>query len=153
MCTDRTVEQAGHALVLYGLRDLFVGRFMSKVEVTDDCWVWTSRLRYDGYGQFQVFKGVTRRAHRVAYELFVGPVPEGLVLDHLCRNRACVNPGHLEPVSIAENTLRGVVARRTGACVNGHAWTPETAYEKGKHRSCRVCHRERERVRRARDPA
>jgi hypothetical protein len=71
------------------------------------CWEWTGRTNKDGYGKFYL-GGVHVAAHRAAYELLVGPIPEGLVLDHLCCNPRCVNPEHLEPVTGAENLLRGM---------------------------------------------
>ncbi|WP_414654556.1 HNH endonuclease signature motif containing protein [Intrasporangium sp.] len=78
----------------------------------------------------------------------MGPIPEGLVLDHLCRNRACCNPAHLEPVTIRENILRGEPANRTH-CPHGHAYTPENTRIDNNMRSCRTCIRERARRRRA----
>jgi hypothetical protein len=81
-------------------------RFWSYVEKGDDCWEWTgARNRGYGYGKLRVADRFVL-AHRYAYELLVGPIPEGLDLDHLCRNIICVNPGHLEPVTVAENNRR-----------------------------------------------
>jgi hypothetical protein len=118
-------------------------RFWAKVEKTDTCWVW-SAAKISGYGAFKL-DGRAIRAHRFAYELLVGPVPEGLPLDHLCRNRACVNPAHLEPVTHRVNILRGegacaVKARQTH-CIHGHEFTLENTYLKSGKRQCRTCRR------------
>ncbi len=82
-------------------------RFWAKVQRRGDqeCWEWLSARHVRGYGLFQL-DGTVVRAHRVAYGLLVGPIPAGLVLDHLCRNPPCVNPAHLEPVSQGENLRR-----------------------------------------------
>jgi hypothetical protein len=81
-------------------------RVMARVDQTGDCWIWTGPLRRDGAGQIEI-NGRKHLAYRLTYELLVGPIPEGLVLDHLCRNRACVRPEHLEPVTFNENVRRG----------------------------------------------
>jgi DNA-directed RNA polymerase subunit RPC12/RpoP len=81
-------------------------RFWDKVEVDGVCWEWAAGRNSAGYGYFRSSTG-SRRAHRIAYEHLVGPIPSGLTLDHLCRNRSCVNPDHLEPVTHRENVLRG----------------------------------------------
>lgn len=91
-------------------------RFWEKVDTSAGplgCWPWTASGSRDGYGQFSA-DGRGVRAHRFAYELLVGPIPEGLQLDHLCRNPGCVNPAHLEPVTGWENTMRG----NTPAAIN-----------------------------------
>lgn len=85
-------------------------RFESKVErLASGCWQWTGAILDTGYGVLTEGgkNGKVFRAHRVAYELFIGPIPEGLVLDHLCHNRWCVNPEHLEAVTNHVNVLRG----------------------------------------------
>lgn len=115
-----------------GPRD--VARFWSKVEVTDGCWFWTGWLNKKGYGQFDI-PGWKPRAHRLAYELMVGRILDGLQLDHLCRNRRCVRPDHLEPVTNRENSRRGDTGkhlRRSSASTLGEtrdaiqAWRTRT---------------------------
>lgn len=84
-------------------------RFLSFVAVQEDgCWLWTGCITKGGYGSFRNEHGKTENSHKWAYKVFIGPVPEGLELDHLCRNRACVNPNHLEPVTRSQNTVRGL---------------------------------------------
>lgn len=117
------------------------------------CWLWTGRLMPSGYGDFQT-TGKHWRVHRLAYELLVGPVPDGLVLDHLCRVRSCVRPSHLEPVTTRENILRGAGVTAANArleeCRRGHAFTPENTYMTSwGARQCRACHRLRRRRNRA----
>ena len=77
-------------------------RFWAKVDKTDGCWLWTASIHTTGYGQFRI-QGRTVVAHREAYRMLVGPIPEGLDLDHKCRNRACVNPAHLRPATHKQN--------------------------------------------------
>lgn len=118
------------------------------------CWVWTGATS-DGYGRVGIRRGTdrpsTEGAHRISYRMNVGPIPEGLTLDHLCRNPPCVNPAHLEAVTMRENVLRGetitaYAASRTH-CPQGHEYNEANTYRyKGtNHRLCRVCNRERAR--------
>ncbi len=110
------------------------------------CWVWQGHQNGWGYGLIKA-GGQRRVVHRVAYELRVGPIPDGLVLDHLCRNRACINPAHLEPVTLGENVRRGegTHARnsRKTHCTNGHPFAGENLLISGGTRVCRACKRVR----------
>jgi hypothetical protein len=135
-------------------------RFMRFVQVSPDCWVWTGN-RHQGYGQFLVGsrKDGTRRvkgAHVVSYELFNGEIPSGLELDHLCRNRACVNPAHLEAVPHKDNCLRSPIAvwrarKARTHCKHGHEYSEaNTHVEKDGSRSCRTCDTNYERTTRHR---
>lgn len=111
------------------------------------CWLWTNVLDSKGYGRWSPSKHTIdeQMAHRRAYVLFIGPIPDGLELDHLCRVRNCVNPSHLEPVTHRENSLRGfspfaINARKTH-CINGHEFTPEnTEITPDGYRACHICH-------------
>lgn len=109
--------------------------FWDLVEKTETCWLWRGYIMPSGYGQRQ-----NRLVHRVAYEELVGPIPDGLQLDHLCRVRHCLNPAHLEPVTPAVNTRRGSRATATH-CRNGHEYTPENTRRPEGSRRCRQCDR------------
>ena len=132
-------------------------RFMSFVIRSNDsdCWNWSGSIDGGGYGGFRRSKesgGKWIRAHRVSYELFVGPIPSGRCLDHLCRVRSCVNPKHLEPVTIGENCRRGLTGINSSSkthCPKGHPYSGDNLYINtyGK-RECRSCIRSRSRARR-----
>jgi len=136
-----------------------MGRFWSLVDKHGPpwngtpCWEWTGPKDRGGYGWFQPTAGRSARAHRIAFAAMSGPIPAGLTLDHLCRNRACVNPAHLEPVSGKVNTLRGESAPAQNArkthCEHGHAFTPENTRHTERQRFCRACDRARWHVRHA----
>lgn len=125
-------------------------RFWAKVDTSGECWLWTAATHHDGYGTFWVREDQQlRRAHRYAYELLVGPIPDGLDLDHLCRVRACVNPAHLEPVTRSENVRRGaggVLQPPRTHCKHGHEFTQENTYENRGKRFCRQCDRDRKKA-------
>ena len=139
-----------------------IARFWAKVQVGPGCWLWLASQYGGGYGQ-AVIRRRHFQAHRVAYELVVGPIPEGHDLDHVkargCTNRNCVNPSHLEPVTRRVNVLRGEspVAHQAQQthCKNGHEFTPEnTRYRAGRNiRSCRACSTEYNRAAWARKKA
>ena len=128
-----------------------IERFMARVEVPtdgiDSCWEWLGVRNWGGYGEFYL-DGKTRKAHRVSYELVRGNIPEGYQLDHLCSNRGCVNPYHLEPVTNAVNAKRGKVNQnlRKTHCKHGHAFDEANTYYRltvrgTAARQCRACKR------------
>ena len=123
--------------------------FWERISFERDHWMWTGSISPQGYGTFSV-SGVGFLAHRWSYEHFVGPIPEGLHIDHLCRVRACVNPAHLEPVTCQVNVLRGVGPTAAHAvkthCKHGHEFTPENTIPVKGGRRCRECHNRRQRV-------
>lgn len=123
-----------------------IERFFSMVDAMGDCWEWTGHLHRLGYGQFAPSHGVNVSAHKFAYEALVGAVPDGLELDHLCRNRGCVNPDHLEPVTHSLNVQRAWWnrSRTNPSCRRGHPFTPEnTGRQKNGSRYCKACEQQR----------
>jgi hypothetical protein len=118
----------------------------SKIVVSEsDCWMWKGTISDGGYAHV-VWTGSpnTRRVHRIVYQLLVGPIPSGLTLDHLCRVKSCVNPSHLEPVTMKENNLRSmslsaINARKTH-CIRGHDLNnPDLVYRRRGWRDCTIC--------------
>lgn len=143
--TDPQCTPASHTMQL---TDRDIARFWAKVQKTPTCWLWTAYTR-GGYGRFWA-AGRLHEAHRIAYQICVGPVPERMELDHVrergCTNRHCVNPHHLEPVTKQVNMLRGAGFVGENArkihCIHGHPFTPENTYVKpGGGRQCRTCMR------------
>lgn len=128
------------------VRDDLEARFFARLRQDGDCWIWTGPQSDSGYGLLIVKSGGRQRnipAHRWSYEFLRADIPEGLVIDHLCRVRACVNPWHLEPVTIGVNTRRGVSWNGSKThCKRGHELSGENlGHQNGNHRYCRTCKR------------
>lgn len=133
-------------------------RMADKFTVGDGCWEWTGVLSA-GYGQIWL-DGRMQGAHRVLYEIMVGPIPDGLQIDHLCRNRKCIRPGHLEPVTGSENLRRipagimGKFQRSKTECSEGHPYSDMNTYRyPDGRRACRICRVEWQRAYRRRREA
>lgn len=125
-------------------------RIQNKVDIqADGCIMWTAS-RSSGYGQIWL-DGKMYLVHRLTYTMWRGPIPPGLQIDHLCRNRACCNPLHLEPVTGSENTRRGLLPQLTRErctkthCARGHELTEDSVYRYQGRRECRECRLIRER--------
>lgn len=121
-----------------------IDRFTDRFRVGDGCWDWTGFVYPNGYGSFMDQNQRTTLAHRYSYEQFVGPIPDGLQIDHLCRNRRCVRPGHLEAVTGWENRRRGESPPAVNAgrveCANGHPFDNVNTYIRPNgNRGCRIC--------------
>jgi hypothetical protein len=108
-------------------------RLWDRVDFDEDCWIWLGPVNRSGYGHLRRFGYV----HRLAWELLRGPIPEGMTVDHLCRNRVCVRPDHLELVTRAENIRRENAARK--CCPRGHVYDDANTYLYKNKRGCRTC--------------
>jgi len=120
-----------------------VDSFWQRVDKTGDCWVWTAHLTTKGYGKYSYYtptRIITKRAHRLSYELEVSEIAPDGELDHLCRNRACVKPEHLELVSHQENCARGIGSKKY--CVHNHPCGLKYLTQNATQRKCRTCIRE-----------
>jgi hypothetical protein len=155
--SDRRSEMRAKSIV--PLTSSQIEKFWSKVEVPYQpscCWEWQGLFTKGGYGRYFTYSvDKIRRyllAHRVAYTILIGDIPEDLEIDHLCRNRQCVNPDHMEPVTSLENQIRsfsvtGVNSRKTH-CIHGHEFTDaNTGRSKQGRRYCLTCKRRSSRKR------
>jgi len=127
------------------LREPRLRKFLMKIDFrSGDCWIWTAGGS-KGYGEFLLTPGQQILVHVLMYRLMVGEVPAGLQLDHKCRNRRCVNPEHLEPVTSRVNTLRGIsptaINARKTHCIRGHEFNAHNTVigDNGRRRRCRTC--------------
>lgn len=137
-------------------QEQLVRNFMNRANIgpKHQCWEWTGTIDNKGYGKISAGANKLVYAHRLAWELMIGPIPKGLVIDHLCRNHSCVNPDHMEVVTIKENVLRGVglsaINARKTACQNGHELAGDnlviiTKASGHQFRRCRACYNEYQR--------
>ena len=117
-------------------------RMLARIEKTGTCWLWTGPRSGAGYIRIMA-DGRQQQAHRVAYKLWVGPIPPGLTIDHLCRVRWCMNPAHMEPVTQGENVRRGTAPAALNAkkthCKHGHEFSQRNTYRYKGNRICRRC--------------
>lgn len=136
-------------MIINGLKDL-PKRMQNKIKINknNNCWEWVGSNNGVGYGEIRI-NNKKKYTHRIVYELLVGPIPENKQIDHLCRNRCCCNPEHLEPVTPKENVNRGITEKPhliKEYCINGHLYS-ENTYDRpdGKGRNCVQCVRDRSR--------
>jgi hypothetical protein len=121
------------------IEDRFIERIKEPFDAHNECWIWTGAKTGSGYGQIWLDTNRRECAHRIAYEMFVGPIPQGFHVDHLCSNRACVRPDHLGVLTRKENVSQWNNSKTH--CRNGHPYDEENTYRKPDgERRCRVCH-------------
>lgn len=146
ICGCGNLAKAGRNYVLNHKPKTIESRMWMKIVVTDSgCWEWQGAHTALGYGTVNIGAGKYRSTHRAMYEIKVGPIPEGMHLDHLCRNTRCCNPQHLEPVTPTENKMRGaspnILLHLAGVCARGHSLDVH-AYRRGSTGrvvQCRAC--------------
>jgi hypothetical protein len=147
--TLRSIKGAKRYHNIFAHPEEVIHKFMNRVAISNieynntPCWEWLGRKTKYGYGQFDT-NNIAVLAHRWAYQYFIGLVPDGLELDHLCKNTSCVNATHLEPTTHKENVLRGNGPTAQNAikthCINNHAFTPENTYLRTDGgRQCKTC--------------
>lgn len=124
-------------------------RFESRFQIDGQCWVWNLALDRDGYGSFY-FRGASRRAHRVAWYSVNGEIAEGHVINHTCRNRACVNPQHLQCLSVEDHQLKDTnsipyINSQKTRCPNGHEYDRTVTWAGKTQRICSICDKKRRR--------
>ena len=127
-----------------------VAALSDRIDATGDCWEWTGAIQGDGYGSL-TFDSQPWLAHRFIWTAMIGPIPDGLTIDHLCQNRICVNPDHLETVRFQENVWRGSNPRyrtvKHKRCQNGHRYIGANIDRRGKTNRCYQCKLEYDRGR------
>lgn len=130
------------------LIDRFVEKISEPDDAHNDCWIWKGSRTGSGYGQIWVNRRM-RTAHRVSHELFIGPIPDGCAVDHLCRNRLCVRPDHLQALDHYTNWSQWNLSKTH--CRNGHLYSGDNLrFKPSGERRCRICHNAQERERQSR---
>ena len=134
------------------MNKLVLNRFWDKVEITNSCWNWSGGKNKAGYGRISI-NHVMVLAHRFIYEIMESKIPRGIVIDHLCRNRSCVNPSHMDITTIGQNCMRGdspsAINSRKTHCGKGHQYNDNNMRidPKTKKKRCIICQKEYDRIR------